>query len=225
MTDESALLAAIHADPRSDLPRLVYADWLDDHGEADYAEFIRLQCHTAARYGALASKRASQRERSLLRQHGAKWRGGTERRDSIDWDGHIKIRAFQRGLPSAGVGDLCLEANLVGGFKYVDFHLPFNYQLHLTLLVQHGRRECMPIAEALSTPMAERAGSLHIIRSSGEPGKSLPIPTELVIAASERLRSMPITSVEFRALTEAALGVVRREISPYVPTITPTDRS
>ncbi len=43
-----ALLAAVAADPGADLPRLVFADWLDDHGDADRAEFIRLQCATAA---------------------------------------------------------------------------------------------------------------------------------------------------------------------------------
>jgi uncharacterized protein (TIGR02996 family) len=32
------------SDPDDDAPRLVYADWLDEHGEADRAEFIRLQC-------------------------------------------------------------------------------------------------------------------------------------------------------------------------------------
>jgi uncharacterized protein (TIGR02996 family) len=42
--EELALVDAIHADPRSDSPRLAYADWLENHGAADYAEFIRLQC-------------------------------------------------------------------------------------------------------------------------------------------------------------------------------------
>src|SRR5262245_49272656 len=43
-SEELALVDAIHADPRSDSPRLAYADWLENHGAADYAEFIRLQC-------------------------------------------------------------------------------------------------------------------------------------------------------------------------------------
>jgi uncharacterized protein (TIGR02996 family) len=42
--EELALLAAIHAEPRDDTPRLVYADWLQEHGQEEYAEFIRLQC-------------------------------------------------------------------------------------------------------------------------------------------------------------------------------------
>jgi uncharacterized protein (TIGR02996 family) len=40
-------LQAICADPDDDAPRLVYADWLDDHGEADRAAFIRDQCELA----------------------------------------------------------------------------------------------------------------------------------------------------------------------------------
>jgi uncharacterized protein (TIGR02996 family) len=43
MSDESALLAAIRAAPADDAPRLVYADWLDEHGQPERAEFIRVQ--------------------------------------------------------------------------------------------------------------------------------------------------------------------------------------
>src|SRR5438309_7067053 len=43
MSDRDALLAAIREAPRDDAPRLIYADWLDEHGEADLAEFIRVQ--------------------------------------------------------------------------------------------------------------------------------------------------------------------------------------
>lgn len=45
--EEDALIAAILADPADDLPRLVYADWLGEHGREDRAEFIRLQCLAA----------------------------------------------------------------------------------------------------------------------------------------------------------------------------------
>lgn len=47
-TDESALLRAVLTNPEANLPRLVYADWLDDHGQPDRAEFIRLQCEIAS---------------------------------------------------------------------------------------------------------------------------------------------------------------------------------
>jgi uncharacterized protein (TIGR02996 family) len=43
MSDDEALLAAIAAHPEEDTPRLVYADWLDEHGQPVRAEFIRVQ--------------------------------------------------------------------------------------------------------------------------------------------------------------------------------------
>jgi uncharacterized protein (TIGR02996 family) len=47
MSAEPALLAAVAASPDDDLPRLVYADWLDENGRSLRAEFIRLQIEIA----------------------------------------------------------------------------------------------------------------------------------------------------------------------------------
>lgn len=47
MTEEQALIATILAHPADDLPRKVYADWLDEHGFHERAEFIRVQCALA----------------------------------------------------------------------------------------------------------------------------------------------------------------------------------
>lgn len=41
--DLAALLAAVCQFPHDDTPRLVLADWLDDHGQPERAEFIRVQ--------------------------------------------------------------------------------------------------------------------------------------------------------------------------------------
>jgi uncharacterized protein (TIGR02996 family) len=41
---ETGLLAAVRAAPDDDLPRLVMADWLEENGRGDRAEFVRLQC-------------------------------------------------------------------------------------------------------------------------------------------------------------------------------------
>lgn len=43
MTDRDSLLAAVVADPDDPMPRLVFADYLDEHGDPDWAELIRLQ--------------------------------------------------------------------------------------------------------------------------------------------------------------------------------------
>ncbi|QEL18859.1 TIGR02996 domain-containing protein [Limnoglobus roseus] len=45
MTDRAALLAAITAAPEEDdLPRLVFADWLEEHGDPEWAFAVRVMC-------------------------------------------------------------------------------------------------------------------------------------------------------------------------------------
>ena len=49
LPDYQHLLAAVRAAPDDDLPRLVLADWLEENGEGERAEFIRWQCEWAKR--------------------------------------------------------------------------------------------------------------------------------------------------------------------------------
>src|SRR3954452_23480399 len=76
MSDAAPFLAAVRAHPDDDAPRLVYADWLDERGDADRAEFIRVQCELApldpADPHAATLKR---RERGLLARHERAWVG------------------------------------------------------------------------------------------------------------------------------------------------------
>jgi uncharacterized protein (TIGR02996 family) len=65
IADDTPFLAAIRAAPDDDAPRLVYADWLDEHGQSARAEFIRVQCLLARRKS--AELRA--REAELLARH------------------------------------------------------------------------------------------------------------------------------------------------------------
>jgi uncharacterized protein (TIGR02996 family) len=63
--DVLAFLKRITDDPDDDLPRLVFADWLDEHGLGEYAEFIRLQIDRARRGDATPSAR----ERELFHRN------------------------------------------------------------------------------------------------------------------------------------------------------------
>jgi uncharacterized protein (TIGR02996 family) len=47
MNQEQAFLQAICEDPDDDAVRLIYADWLDEHGQPERAEFIRVQIELA----------------------------------------------------------------------------------------------------------------------------------------------------------------------------------
>lgn len=46
-TYSDAFLADILEHPKDDTPRLIYADWLEEHGESERAAFIRVQCELA----------------------------------------------------------------------------------------------------------------------------------------------------------------------------------
>jgi uncharacterized protein (TIGR02996 family) len=67
MTHDNAFRRDIIENPDDDTPRLVYADWLDEHGQPERAEFIRVQCELA-RMPAGDPRRAEleARERELL---------------------------------------------------------------------------------------------------------------------------------------------------------------
>jgi uncharacterized protein (TIGR02996 family) len=68
------ILRAICENPDDDGPRLVYADWCEEQGDADRAEFIRLQCQLEAGDPFAPGRRAQfRREWQLLQRHGERW--------------------------------------------------------------------------------------------------------------------------------------------------------
>src|SRR5262245_10972802 len=74
MTDPEALLQAILADPEDDAIRLVYADYLEERGEPERAEFIRVQCDLARLdYKDPRRTKLSQREAALLEKYREQW--------------------------------------------------------------------------------------------------------------------------------------------------------
>src|SRR5947209_1378755 len=92
MTDDAAFLRLILADPDADGPRLLYADWLDERGDAARAEFIRVQCALAALPADDARRPALQaRGDVLLEQNRFAW-GAPLRGLAVQWD-------FGRGFP------------------------------------------------------------------------------------------------------------------------------
>ena len=92
MGHDDAFLRDICENPDDDAPRMIYADWLSDHGQPERAEFIRLQCRLAAadalddpdRWMLLA------RAEQLLRAHGKGWVGPLRRL--------VKRWRFRRGF-------------------------------------------------------------------------------------------------------------------------------
>jgi uncharacterized protein (TIGR02996 family) len=73
MTQHDALLAAVCAAPDDDLPRLVYADWCEENGQPERAEFIRVQIELTKGAKGKQLVKLQQREKELLAEHDAKW--------------------------------------------------------------------------------------------------------------------------------------------------------
>ena len=123
ISDRDALLRAIRANPDEDTPRLMLADWLDENGEPERAEFIRLQCELArltddsdsqpvyeflrdsdhvtrptadwARIDAGIHRRVGVAARvdELLKRHGRAWTPKAPKGRRLSWAG------FHRGFP------------------------------------------------------------------------------------------------------------------------------
>src|SRR4051812_47145684 len=80
--DEQALLAEVTARSGGSLPRLVYADWLDQHAHSQddraFAEFIRLECRLDEAddvvFTGLELDEMNRRLRELLGRHEQRWR-------------------------------------------------------------------------------------------------------------------------------------------------------
>ncbi len=86
-------LEDILAHPDDNTPRLVYADWLDEHGDSARAEFIRVQVESAALPHWDARRvRLRLRERALIEEHGEEWKEELPRIRGITWEG------FRRGF-------------------------------------------------------------------------------------------------------------------------------
>src|SRR3954454_1972729 len=91
MTGGEALLRAIIEAPGDDTPRLVYADWLDEHDDPARAEFIRAQCSLDKMADDDPRRPAlREREQDLLRQYGWVWA------EELGWQ--VSEWAYRRGF-------------------------------------------------------------------------------------------------------------------------------
>lgn len=93
-SDEQALLSAIWADPHDDLPRLVYADWLEETGvrlSRARAELIRVQCALERADDAAERRALRERENRLLKSNRQAFTKGAS--------GMVRRAEFLRGFP------------------------------------------------------------------------------------------------------------------------------
>lgn len=96
MSLEQAFTADVAERPDDDAPCLIYADWLQDNGDPDRAEFIRTQCELAGKRVVGGRGRRAELQRRvdvLFQEHGGRWA-----RAFGDWcPDHLS--GWSRGLP------------------------------------------------------------------------------------------------------------------------------
>src|SRR5205823_3796441 len=99
---EVGLLRAIRATPEEDTPRLAYADWLEENGQPERAEFIRLQCRLATidEYDPEQPYLERRQDRLLTEDHKKAW-GELPVKP-------VKERTFHRGF----IDDISLPASV-----------------------------------------------------------------------------------------------------------------
>jgi uncharacterized protein (TIGR02996 family) len=91
MQQHEAFLQAILEEPDADAPRLIFADWLDDQGESDRAEFIRTQCLLADLPAHDPRQAELERQTTLLlAEHEQRW--------TRELRGRVAYWAFHRGF-------------------------------------------------------------------------------------------------------------------------------
>lgn len=100
MRENPDLLAGIYEQPDDDAPRLVYADWLEEHGELERAEVIRLQCMMARQEP--YSEKEDDRAFDLVEINRAAWTAHLPQADGATWE-------FHRGFPE----ELAIEMGLL----------------------------------------------------------------------------------------------------------------
>jgi uncharacterized protein (TIGR02996 family) len=103
MTPEEGFLQAVSEQPEDDAPRLIYADWLDENGEAAFAEFIRVQCELA-RHQQEDDRwlELKIREEELWKQLEPRWRAQLVPRWGKDIFPPLRLSHFRRGLVEGG---------------------------------------------------------------------------------------------------------------------------
>jgi uncharacterized protein (TIGR02996 family) len=141
---EDAFLRDIRERPDDDTPRLVYADWLDDHGDSPCAEFIRTQIALAKLVpGDSRRDTLQQRQADLLAEHEEHWLSPLPA-DLYRWK-------FERGLLSAIIMRWAASLEPAG-------HLFDRHPIDQVGYVHIGAH----IHELIATPFLERLRGLDL---------------------------------------------------------------
>jgi uncharacterized protein (TIGR02996 family) len=195
MTYEEGFVQAICEAPDDDTPRLISADWLEENGQPERAEFIRVQCRLGRMdEGDPGRPALLQREQALLRKNRARWRKALPE--------HARKADYLRGFPAPKLRERC------GDFlqRPADGLGPFPLW-HITLT--RVARDNLA-GKLAGCPLRRRAMSLSLVKNAlSDQARALLRTPHLVNVESLCLHRNWIGRGGVRALAEAALPRLR----------------
>jgi uncharacterized protein (TIGR02996 family) len=189
MTEEETFLSAIIAQPDDDTVRLVYADWLAEHGAPDRGEFIRVEielAHTPPDSETAERRRSVLfgRQAELLKKHKKEWLAPFGRA--------AKESSFERGFVQA-------------------------LQLDARTFIEHGERwaALTPLTRVKITTCIEWGGGTRPDVSLAPQLFASPVLARLVVLDLETLR---LTAADLQSLaTHPDLSRLRELILTWNP--------
>jgi uncharacterized protein (TIGR02996 family) len=214
----------ICANVDDDAPRLIFADWLDENGEPERAEFIRVQiARTRLPEWEAAWVRLRLREEALLKLHEKKWRIGLPRVEGVTWRGFRRgflaeaditgFTTLRAGFPECRASfpverittpwprkaEKCATIPLIPGLRElcISSHL-------------HDEREAAYLADA---PLLETLRALYILGNRSEAGyRRLLSSPHLGGLRVLRIPNHPLGNAAITALREASTLVSLEEV-------------
>lgn len=198
--------------PEDDTPRLILADWLEDHDDEPRAEFLRVQLQLA-RPGNHSQRRALQeRERQLIAQYASGWLAPLDQQTAT-W-------SFQRGLARLALvgrdGTASDLLDLVGteAYAWVD-SLAFHglRAEDVTLLVQSRAQPGSPVTNGTEPGLLGGLTGFHLPHGNRIVGEPL-----AALAASPSLRRLVTLDLSWAILGDAGAAVLGS--SPFLGRLT-----
>jgi uncharacterized protein (TIGR02996 family) len=189
---QAALLAAIVAQPEEDTPRLVYADWLQEHGDEEQAQFIResLQIEWLADYEDEARERMVRRLQASEMSKGRLWLKPFEIvRAELIYD-----RGMVEGVVYARFDDFCIEADTL--FAHVPVR---DLTIHNFMSPTHDARDAFLKLAEMPALLALRA-----LRLSN--GQFPAFGSWESFITSPHLANLRVLSIQDAGLTDADMG-------------------
>jgi uncharacterized protein (TIGR02996 family) len=189
-----AFLSDILASPEDDTPRLVYADWLEENGDPDRAEFIRAQITLAK--GTLkgdARRKLEARAKELESAHKKAWLGA-----AAGLAGTVVF--FNRGF-----GGAC-QMRLEGGGRSLKDHAARLLERHPITSIDFFNTPLRRIRPFLLHPGAAR---LRILEASADEGPLGPGLARL-LAQSPHIQQLENLNIQDQQIGEAGLEAMLR---------------